>query len=404
MIANGALIEFPTTREEAWRYTPVDEVMARIETATRAHSVSVSRTIVDALAGRHGGPRLVFVNGSYHAGLSDRDGLVAGLRCGPRSPSAVEVATASAAPVDGFIARNGAPDQDIAVVEVDPGTQAPLPVHIVYLATPDRSDPARSTISHPRTVIDVADGGRISIIETYCGLDGPTVTSASTTIRVGCDADVDHYLIQTESSQAMHVGDIRIRQAARARMRLTAVTVGGDIARHAITVDLAGTDAQADVAGVDATTRRQRHDTVVTVDHAAPRCSSSQRFRAVVDDHARSSFSGQIIVRPGAEAADAHQSSRNLVLSPNAEADTRPWLQILTDDVRCSHGATVGRLDDEALFYLRSRGIPRRTAHAMLIDAFVHDVTGRVAHSSLRTHLDELVGEQTEKSGADETR
>ena len=176
---------------------------------------------------------------------------------------------------------------------------------------------------------------------------------------------VDHYLIQTESSQAVHVGDIRIRQAAGARLRLTTVTVGGDIARHAITVDLAGDRC----AGRPCRCRRDDPATAPRHRrHRRPRRAAvfEQRnaSRAVVDDHARSSFSGEIIVRPGAAATDAHQSSRNLVLSPNAEADTRPWLQILADDVRCTHGATVGRLDDEALFYLRSRGIPTERRRA----------------------------------------
>ncbi len=392
MIANSALADYPTTREEAWRYTPVGEIVARIETAitaTRARSVTVSRPIVDALAGSHGGPRIVFVNGRHDANLSD-DEAVSGVHIGARS--AAEDAAVAVVAVDGFIARNNASGHDIATVQVDPGTQTVVPVHIVHLATPDRSDAAQGTISHPRTVIDVGDGARISIIETYCGLDGPTITNASTTIRLGRDADVVHSRIQTESPSAMHVGDTRIRQAANARLRSTTVTAGADIARHAITVDLAGPGAEADLAGVDVTTGRQRHDTVVTVDHAVPRCSSTQHFRAIVDDHARSSFSGEIIVRPGAAATDAHQSSRNLVLSRDAEADTRPWLQILADDVRCTHGATVGRLDDEALFYLRSRGIPLATARAMLIDAFVHDVTGRITPESLRAEVDALVG------------
>ncbi|MBK8332598.1 MAG: SufD family Fe-S cluster assembly protein [Acidimicrobiaceae bacterium] len=139
------------------------------------------------------------------------------------------------------------------------------------------------------------------------------------------------------------------------------------------------------------TTGRQRHDTVVTVDHAASRCASTQRFTGVIDDHGRGSFSGEIIVRPGTVATDAHQSNRNLVLSPNAEADTRPWLQILADDVRCTHGATVGRLDDEALFYLRSRGIPLDEARTMLIGAFIRDVTDAIPHPSLRTHVAAII-------------
>ncbi len=365
MIVDGALAELPTTRDEAWKYTPVGEIVERMQAATpatRGRHTPVLRATVDALAGDHGGRRMVFVDGAYDAALSDDD-----------HPD-----------------RRDQGGQDMAVVEVDPGTHTRLPVHIVHLATPDGLEATQATISHPRTTIAVGDGAQVTIIETYCGLDGPTVTDASTTIEVGRDAELDLYRIQQESSQAVHVGDTRIRQAAGSRVRVTAVTTGGDIARNAIAVDLAEPGAETDLAGVQVTTGRQRHDTVVTVDHAVERCSSTQRFGAIVDDHARSSFSGEIVVRPGADGTDAHQSSRNLVLSPDAEADTRPWLQILADDVRCTHGATVGRLDDEALFYLRSRGIPLPAARAMLIEAFVDDITDRISIESLRAHLGAL--------------
>jgi Fe-S cluster assembly protein SufD len=135
----------------------------------------------------------------------------------------------------------------------------------------------------------------------------------------------------------------------------------------------------------------QRHDTVVSIDHAASRCTSNQRFNGVVNDRGRGSFSGEIIVEPGTTGTDARQSSRNLVLDPNAEADSRPWLRILADDVRCTHGASVGRLDDDALHYLRSRGIPLVAARTMLIDAFLRDVTDSIAHEAVRAQVAALV-------------
>ncbi|MEJ7721810.1 MAG: SufD family Fe-S cluster assembly protein [Ilumatobacteraceae bacterium] len=196
---------------------------------------------------------------------------------------------------------------------------------------------------------------------------------------------------RSRSPAATHIGHTRAEQGAGSQLRMTSITVGGDIARNAIDVHLDAADAHTELTGVNMTTGHQRHDTVVTVDHAASRCASSQRFAGVVDDHGRGSFSGEIIVRPGTVATDAHQSNRNLVLDPNAEADTRPWLKILADDVRCTHGATVGRLDDDALFYLRSRGIARAEARTMLIDAFIRDITDAIAAESVRAHVAALI-------------
>ena len=412
MSANGSVMDYPSTREEAWRYTPVDEIVSRLEAATvatmPATGTSVSRPVVDALAGDHGGPRLVFVNGVYDADLSDHDDLPAGLWCGladlSHSRAAANVALAGIdRAIDGFLARNHADGRDTAVVVVDPGVRIDVPVHVVHLAAPDNtgSPDNTSTISHPRTIIDVGDDSHIALIQTYCGLHGRSVTNASTTIRIGRRAEVDHCRVQTESPAATHIGHTRIEQDEGSRLRMTSVTVGGDIARNAIDVHLHGPDAQTELAGVNVTTGRQRHDTVVTVDHAASRCASTQRFTGVVDDHGRGSFSGEIIVRPGTVATDAHQSNRNLILSPNAEADTRPWLQILADDVRCTHGATVGRLDDDALFYLRSRGIPLDEARTMLIGAFIRDITDSIPHESLREHVAALIAASNATAATD---
>lgn len=397
--ADGSVMDFPSTKEESWRYTPITEIVARMAAATMAATAtSVTRHFVDALAGSHGGPRLVFVNGVYDADLSDHDNVPAGLWCGladlshSRATANLALAGIDRA-VDGFLARNQADGHDSAVVVVDPGVRIDVPVHVVHVSAPDNTGEGNdsATISHPRTIIDVGADSRIALIQTYCGLDGRAVTNASTTIRVGHHAEVDHCRVQTESTAATHIGHTRIEQEEGSRLRMISVTIGGDIARNAIDVHLHGPDAQTELVGVNVTTGRQRHDTVVTVDHAASRCASTQRFTGVVDDHARGSFSGEIIVRPGTVATDAHQSNRNLVLSPNAEADTRPWLQILADDVRCTHGATVGRLDDDALFYLRSRGIPLDAARTMLIGAFISDVTDSIPHASLRAHVAAII-------------
>ena len=334
---------------------------------------SVTPMLIDAMVDATG-PRLVFVNGMHAAELSDCHRLPAGVRCD----------------VSDTNSGGGSP---IATLTVDDGVRFEEPIRVVHVAVPD-ADEVQSLLSRARTIIELGTDAHAVVVETFGGLDGArasTMTESSTTIRLGDRAELVHYRIQIDALAATHVGHTLIDQGADSSVRMTSVTLGGDIARNAIHVHLDGPGARADLAGIAVTGGHQRHDTVVTIDHAASRCMSNQRFHGVVDDHGRGAFSGEIIVQPGATGTDAHQSSRNLVLDPNAEADSRPWLRILADDVRCTHGATVGRLDDDALHYLRSRGIPLVAARSMLIDAFLGDLTDSIAHESVRAHIAALV-------------
>ena len=391
----ATVIDYPSTSDEAWRYTEVDAIVARLragmDPAPGSRPPSVTRCDVDRLAGDHGGPRLVFVNGRHDPGLSDISDVPTGVSWRVSRGADRLIASARNGAADGFLIRNRAAGHDGAGIRVAAGAMIDTPVHLIHVSVPSGPD-ADPAVAHPHAEIEVADGGRVTIIETYCGIgQGSAVTNASTTLRVGVSAEVDFCRIQAEGAATAHVGHTGIHQAAASQLRLTAVTVGGDVARNAIAARLAAPDARIELAGLNVTRLRQRHDTVVTVDHVAPRCTSRQRFRGVVDDHGKGSFSGEVIVRPGADRSDADQSNRNLVLSTDAETDTRPWLRIFVDDVSCTHGATVGRLDDDALFYLRSRGVPMAAARAMLIEAFLDDITGDIASPTLRQHVDALV-------------
>jgi Fe-S cluster assembly protein SufD len=353
-----------TGREEAWKYTPVAEITAALRESVPGRAVAVARVDLDRLAGDLGGTRLVFVNGVHSRALSEL-ALPAGVRFGV---------------LDGA-------DPDSADLTIAPKVVVDEPIHIVHLSAPG----AVRTASRPRTLVDVGDGASATVVETYAGLPGPAVTTASTTVRVRRGASVEHVRVQCESPDAIHVGRMHVAQAPSSHARLTSVMVGGRIARHAVDVRLVGEDAVVELAGLAVSRGRQRHDTVVRVEHAASRGTSSQRYKGVVDDHGRGSFSGHVLVDAGTVGNDASQTNHNLVLSTTAEADARPWLEIFADDVRCTHGATVGRLDDDALFYLRSRGIPVEAARALLVDAFVADITDAVTHPALRALLAGLV-------------
>lgn len=388
MGSSARLLErgLPSARDEAWRYTPVDDVLAALaEAAPPPRGLAgPPRALVDELAGAHGGPRLVLVNGRPDPSLSDEGALPAGIWWNAdRDLHRVSGARAHLVdddPVDGFEALNRADADGATLVLIDPDVDLAAPLHLVHLSVPGEGP----TILHPRVTVCLAAGGRAELIETFVGLDGSVVTNASTRITVGEGASLTYHREQAEAARATHLGRTRIDQASGSSVRATSVMAGAAIARSAIDVVLAGSGARVDLDGLYLPAGRQRHDNVITVDHAAPRCTSTQRFRGVIDDHARGSFSGHVIVRPGAAGTDATQSNRNLLLRPTAQADARPWLEIFADEVRCSHGATVGRLDDEALFYLRSRGIPLDEARTMLVTGFAAEIVDGIEPASLR--------------------
>ena len=388
----------PDPHDEAWRYAPVTQILERLTTYEPARPRPITRADIDRLAGAHGPNRVVLVNGKYTPELSDLDTNTTGTWIGRLS----ELAHGdTAAPpsvnrgfADGFHALNQAASSDPAVVIVEAGAGhdahlgAPAPIHIVHVIVPG----ATPEISHPRTVIEVGDWGRLHLIETFTGLAGAALTNACTTVRLGRAASLTHHRVQTETPGTTHIGHTQVVQAEESRYETSSLMFGGDIARHAIDVTLREPDAHVTLTGLYRPTGRQRHDLAVSVDHAASRGTSTQRFKGVVDDHARGSFSGRVIVRADTVGNDARQSNPNLVLQPTAQADSRPWLEIFADEVRCTHGATVGRLDDDALFYLRSRGIPLDESRAMLIDAFVREITELIEPASLRHHITGLFG------------
>jgi Fe-S cluster assembly protein SufD len=382
--ANG----LPSPRDEAWKYTPLDDILATaFEPAPTVPRRTVDIATVDELAGDHDGPRLVFVNGTFAPELSVRAPIAPGVVLGTQSSlrdDAPPAATSARVRFDGFQAINYASDHDTAALLVSRDTHVGEPIHIVHLSVPDDTPIATC----PHTFVEVGSGGSATIIETYAGLGGRSLTNAATTIVAGRGSSVTHSKMQNEAPECVHVAHTGIRQAAGSDVRSCTVMSGGDIARNAVDVVLAGAAASVEVNGLYLPSARQRHDNVVTVEHAASSCTSRQLFKGVVDDHARGSFSGHVIVRPETVATDAGQTNRSLLLQRTAEADSRPWLEIFADDVKCTHGATVGRLDDEALFYMRSRGIAERDARAMLISAFVNEIIDRIHPETLRTRVE----------------
>ena len=382
---------FPGAHDEAWLHTPVAEITRDLADADPATTPSVSGPTIDELAGRHGQTRIVIVNGTHVPALSDPDQPPPGLWYGS-STSLTEgvidyLTTPIHDPVDGFDALNRSAASDVVVVQIEPGARIDRPIHIVHVSVPEEN----RTASHPRVIVEAGADSTFHLVESYVGLPGGAITNASTTIRLDDRAEATHHRIQHEASDATHIGRLRFEQHGSSSARSTSVTRGAVTSRLDIDITFIGEGAHCDLDGLYLPTDEQRHDTVITVDHAASHCTSTQHFKGLVGGHGRGSFLGHVIVRPGTVGTTAHQTNRNLLLAPTAQINSRPWLEIFADDVRCDHGSATGRLDDDALFYLRSRGIPQAQARSMLVEAFAREITDQITPLSLRTQVESVI-------------
>lgn len=337
---------------------------------------TIDRSTIDRLAGVHGGPSLVFVNGVFDAALSDIDPPLSGVWLGDAM---------GADPSDVFYAADDEPAADgagLAAVFVEADVSVLEPIQIVHLR-----DPGAPGAAEARTAVHLGRASSAQVIEAYVSIGGPADTETGTRIVVEADAELSLQRFVRAEADSDHVDRTVVRQEAGSTVRSTSVLLDGNHVESNFEVTLAGPGARLDAQGLHAPTGRQRHEHLLVVDHAAPDCTSSQRFMGIVDQAGHGVFASHVIVRPGAARTDSVQSNPNLVLSATAQADTRPWLEILDDDVTCKHGATVGRLDEDALFYLRSRGVPEAEARALLVEAFASDVLSSVRPESLRDLL-----------------
>ncbi len=385
---------FPSTRLEDWKYTdvtPIAQLPFRLATAL---PVRVAPQVVEA-ASFGTGSRLVFVNGRYLPEWSSIDTLPAGARVTSlgevlaREPDLIEAHVARYAHAGhGFTALNTAFIQDGAVVYLPQRAVVPQPIHLLFISQP-AGEPA---VSHPRILIVAGDESQATVVETYVGSGaGAYFTNAVTEIVLGVNADIAHYKVQREGERAFHVATIAVRQGAASRLRSYAVSLGGALARSDIAtrLDAQGCECSLDGLYLLAGTQHVDHHTVI--DHRQPRCISRELYKGVLDGKSTGVFNGKVYVRPHAQQSDAGQMNKNLLLSDDATIDTKPQLEIFADDVKCSHGATIGRLDDAALFYLRSRGIAAAAARSLLIAAFANEMIGRMPAAPVRAQLERLV-------------
>ncbi len=416
---------FPTPREEDWKYTNVRAIERRAfrivpaegdgdtdaaagATARAATSEeragSPASALASALAARRIadlGPAatLVFVNGRFAPALSRiPDGLPDGVRIESLArvladePALVQphlaAASASAAPAepDAFAALNRAFFTGGAVVSVPPEVRLERPVELVFVA---EGDAGADTAGHPLVLVLAGARARAAVVEHYLAAgEGAKLSNPATRIEVGEGAEVGHFLLLEEDDSTWHTGRIEARVAAGGRLASNAVHLDGRLVRYGIEASLEGDGAGAALNGLYVAHGRRHVDFHTRVDHREPGGWSDQVYKGLLDGRGRGVFNGRVLVHRGAQGSDAHQSNHNLLLSEDAEADTKPQLEIFADDVKCSHGATVGQLDEGAVHYVRSRGLPEAAARALLTFGFAEDVLERMGAPALRRHVE----------------
>ena len=389
---------FPTSRHEEWRFTPVQPITRGEWRPAGGGAERVSRADLEPFIFGHAEwATLVFVNGEFAPALSAvsdlPEGVVVssltdGLR---RAHPALERHLGSHLDVaeSPFAALNTAQMGDGGFVYVPAGIELDRPVNLLFVTTAD----AVGTVSHPRTLIAVERGARASVVESYVTLaeGGRYWTNPVTEVWTAPQAWLEHTRMQRESEAAYHVGFTMAAQERDSHYRHFSMAMGGAMARHNLHVRLAGENVETLMYGLYLTRGEQVVDNHTAIFHDEPNCNSWEVYKGILDDHSRAVFNGKVFVKPEAQKTDAKQTNRNIVLSDHAKVDTKPQLEIFADDVRCTHGATVGRLDEVALFYARSRGIPADEAQRLLTYAFAAEVVDEVALEPVRDELNRLV-------------
>lgn len=377
---------FPTPRDEDWKYTNLRRLESR--TFSLATPSLVSAVTAQQLPD-FGAARIVFVNGAYAPHLSQTACAELSIRSVDQAALDSPIVQRSFAmpdanATDALRDLNAALLDDVIFVELAADTECLMPVHLMHVWT----DHGTAQMSHPRLIVRADRNSKLTLIEHYmCIGDAEHFTNSQTFVSLGDNAQLTHCVLQEESLKAFHIGAVHTDLARDSRYLVTELALGGSLARTDLHIRLAATGARADIDGLMFPSGTQHIDVHTRVDHLAPRTFSEENFRAIADDRGRGVFNGKAIVHPDAQKIEAHQSSRNILLSAQAEIDSKPDLEIYANDVKCSHGATTGRLDPVSMFYLRSRGIGEHEARVLLIHAFAESVLSAVPGESLRTYL-----------------
>jgi Fe-S cluster assembly protein SufD len=383
---------FPATTDEDWRFTSVAAL------TNGAFGLAAPATVPPEISSRFDlgdwrRSQIVFVNGRYSREHSSLRSLPSGALVGSLG-EALKTKRELVEPhltrltrhrENAFAALNTAFLTDGAFVFLPKGALVEDPIHLLFLSAAGE----RAGVSHPRSLIVAEEGSQARIVESYAGVDRDVYfTNAVTEVVVGESANLDHYKLQRESEQAFHIATLQLHLERSAAVSTHSISLGGKLVRNDINAVLDGDGGDLALNGLYAVGGEQHVDHHTVIDHAKPHCTSRELYKGILSDHARAVFNGRIIVRPNAQKTDARQTNKNLLLSDDALVNTNPQLEINADDVKCAHGATIGQLDADVLFYLRSRGIDLETARHLLTYGFMSDISARIQIDAIRSELE----------------
>lgn len=386
----------PTTRDEDWRFTDISP-LTKISFQPARTSAALQASDIGRFARPEASARLTFIDGVYAPAHSfNRSGIEVGsLAAGLAQHGALlqnHLGRHARFDANAFAALNTAFLNDGAMVVVPRNTALTGPVHLLFIAT------QAMAASHPRCLVVAGSGSGALVLEDYVALqDAAYFTNAVTEIAIADNASINHVRVQREGKEAFHIANCAVALGHSSRYESVSVAFGARLSRYNLNVAQAAEGAECQIDGLALINGSQLADTHTEIDHAHPHGVSRQQHKCIVDGAAHAVFNGKIMVRHGAQQTNSSQSSRNLLLSPRARVDTKPQLEIFADDVKCAHGATVGQLDADEVFYLKSRGLSENVARNLLTYAFGAEIIDRIAIESLKRELEQTVLAQTSR-------
>lgn len=395
----------PTQRIEDWKYTSIRPLEKRQFKLLKEADDSVdAQSFHQHLCKQMDCHLMVFVDGRYSSSLSQLQTLPDGLSIKDLATALREdtdlvkshLGSAADMTRNGFAAMNAAFMSDGVVIQIDNNTSVDLPIHLMFLA----SDKQEELTSQTRILVLAGDNSQATIIESFSAQqDNVYFNNITTEVKLGSNANVEHYKVQQESKKAFHIATLQVDQQRDSTFTSHSVSLGAQLARNDINSYMGDEGATCNLYGLYVADGRQHTDFHTRIDHAKPHCTSNEFYKGILDGHSRAVFNGQVHVHPDAQKSDAQQSNNNLLLSKDAEVDTKPQLEIYADDVTAAHGATVGQLDDNMMFYLRSRGIDYNAAHALLVYGFAHSVIEKMSLEPIRKHLESVLVNRIPNAG-----
>ncbi len=392
-------VGFPDTKQEEWRFTNVAPIARmRFALAGGRPNEQARRQASEYSFGSEAAAELVFVNGSFSAELSrigklPRGVTVKGLRDALANDDGIleeylaKYADIAANP---FVALNTGFVRDGAFVHLARGVTLEHPIHLLFVDTGGEE----ATVCHPRILVVAEENVEASLVKSFAGAGSQHLTNVVTEVVAGADSRVEHNKLQLQESPAYHVSTLQVRLGRGARFVSHAATIGGKLTRNDLNVTLAGDGAEAVLNGLVLIGDDQHCDNHTLLEHAAPNCPSHELYKHVLRDEASGVFKGQIYVHPEAQKTDSKQTSKALLLSDDATMNAQPALEIYADDVKCTHGSTTGPVDEDMVFYLRSRGVSLEAARHLLTYAFAADITRRIKVEPVRRRLEDFMAAQ----------